>query len=196
MELNIANPSFFSDLLAMPPLSHWRDRSKPWTPEQSDVLLYIQQTATKNKILLTQKKLTAVMDYAKARLFIYFDSSDKLWRGQALLPIDPLEALCNAKSDAKALSKNRAKANSKSNPAFQKKFLQESILAEMLDEGMTTGEIKNVGIHSYQMSRATFFRLWDHLKTNNLVFQKGQLWFVNHQNKHQNDTVDTVDTSL
>lgn len=58
----------------MPPLTHWRDRSKPWAPEQSDVVAWLaSQPEIANSILLKFSKSDAIT----------FDPSTGLWSGCA-----------------------------------------------------------------------------------------------------------------
>ena len=57
----------------MPPLSHWRDRSQPWTPAQSDVLAWlIAQPEVANYLLLK-------LHNAK---IIQFDANSGFWVGR------------------------------------------------------------------------------------------------------------------
>lgn len=58
----------------MPELSHWRDRSNPWTPAQSDVITWLaSQPEIANSILLKFSESGAIT----------FDSSTGLWSGCA-----------------------------------------------------------------------------------------------------------------
>lgn len=58
----------------MPPLTHWRDRSSPWTPTQSDVIAWLaSQPEIANSILLKFSQSGAIT----------FDSATGLWSGCA-----------------------------------------------------------------------------------------------------------------
>ncbi|MDR1011576.1 MAG: hypothetical protein LBM04_10735 [Opitutaceae bacterium] len=57
---------------AMPPLTHWRDRSQPWTPAQSDVVAW----------LASQPSIASyIFNRAADAGAIVYDVERKLWRG-------------------------------------------------------------------------------------------------------------------
>lgn len=57
----------------MPPLTHWRDRTKPWAPDQSDVLAWlISQPDIANAIFQQFQQSGAIV----------FDPFTETWSGR------------------------------------------------------------------------------------------------------------------
>lgn len=78
-------------LVHMPALTHWRDRTQPWTPEQSDVLAFV-------------KAACAVADYTMAEHIarlamrleaIIFNRETKLWQGNPFWSVEAARRKCN-----------------------------------------------------------------------------------------------------
>jgi hypothetical protein len=65
---------------AMPPLTHWRDLSQPWTPAQSDVVAW----------LAAQPKIASyILNKAAGAGVITYDETQGLWRGVDRVPHIP-----------------------------------------------------------------------------------------------------------
>lgn len=60
----------------MPELTHWRDRGRPWTPEQSDVIAWVVERFPD----LSMEEARKVCSSTKGKGVVEF-TSGKLWRG-------------------------------------------------------------------------------------------------------------------
>lgn len=86
----------------MPALTHWRDRSKDWTPEQSDVLAWVVERFPD----LSMEEARKICSSTKGKNVVEF-TSGKLWRGTE--DTRRLDEICALLSKRKQTTKARRK---------------------------------------------------------------------------------------
>jgi hypothetical protein len=86
----------------MPALTHWRDRSVPWTPEQSDVLAWVVERFPD----LSMEEARKICSSTKGKGVVEF-TAGKLWRGTE--DTRRLDEICALLSKRKQTTKARRK---------------------------------------------------------------------------------------
>jgi hypothetical protein len=66
-KITASNTKAFTAASAMPELSHWRDRSQPWSPAQSDVLAWLISQPEIASFLLSKMANAGVLTYIPAK---------------------------------------------------------------------------------------------------------------------------------
>ena len=98
----------------MPELTHWRDRSVPWTPAQSDVLPWIVGLNLGADMAEAQK----IMAEGKTKGVIEFLPERKIWRGTE--DTRRLDEICGHVEKQKKKKKPRKKRERAAKPAAQR----------------------------------------------------------------------------
>jgi hypothetical protein len=87
----------------MPALTHWRDRGRPWTPEQSDVLPWIVALG------VTLADAQRILPAARVKGVVEFLPARNLWRGtEDTRRLEDVADLLTRRKRAKRTPKQRA----------------------------------------------------------------------------------------